>query len=219
MARTYRRRELEPPGALKPAVQVHERDARLGRRGPAGFDDIGDGLLGGFVGADILSGGAETAVERRRVVPERTLRVDVDAEIGALELADSVHRHIPRRQPRVPAGLRRQLHGVRIRGALVDDGVATFGSASQPVWRALREALDDGDVDPDVLPDFRSRGQDDLEAGSQARARPRDAPRALERDVGRHAQAAAEEVDLELTRVQSGSHGTSKYPSRRGSLT
>ena len=59
-----RRRELEPSGSLKPAVQVHERDAGLGTRGPAGFDDVRDWLVGGFGGADILPGRAEAAVER-----------------------------------------------------------------------------------------------------------------------------------------------------------
>ena len=41
-----------------------------------------------------------------------------------MKLADPVHRHVPRCQPRIPSRLRRQPGRVGMRGAVVDDGIA-----------------------------------------------------------------------------------------------
>src|ERR1019366_3993285 len=67
-----RQRELDPARSLESAVKMHEGRARFLAGGPAGLDHVGQRLVARFVGADVLSGGAEAAIERRPVIPERT---------------------------------------------------------------------------------------------------------------------------------------------------
>jgi hypothetical protein len=82
-----RRREFESVSALEPAVEVHERNPGALFRSPAGLDDILDGLLRDFRVTDVAPRRAEAAIEAR--VPELADRVDVDAEIRALQDADA----------------------------------------------------------------------------------------------------------------------------------
>ena len=189
--------------SLEAAVEVHERNARFLARGVARLDDVVHGLDRRFGAADVRAGRAEAAVERRTVVPERAHRIDVDPEVGALQHADARHRHVARGLTAVPGGLA---------------AAARPGSARAPRRRGWRSrtpgcpaartatARTNGSTTGAFIQmsplQPRVRGDHDLETGSEPRARARDPARAFERHVRRHAQAAAEQIDLELAGVE-----------------
>ena len=146
-------------------------------------------------------GRAEPAVVRRRVVPERADRVDVDAEIGALHHADALHRHVARCLARVPCRLRRQPDRIDAPSRVVHDRVAASGLPSSRYGDGLPNASATGTF-IQISRLAKQRRNRDLEAGSQSGAGPRDAARAVERHVRRHAKPAAEQIDLELAGVE-----------------
>src|SRR5579872_5090958 len=192
----------EAPAALEAAVEMDERDARLVLRRVAGFDHVLDRLDGAVRSADVAAGGTEAAVEARRVVPECADRIDVDAEIRSLQHADLRHRQVPRRLALVPRWFLRQPHRIARESAVVIDRVSGVRRAAQRVRRPLCKGFDDRRVHPDVALEPRLRRDDDLETRSEPRAGARNAARPLERDVRGHAQAAAEQIDLQLARVE-----------------
>ena len=94
------------------------------------------------------------------------------------------------------------LDGIVVARARVGDRVG--GSAlDEEEGRFRREGLDDRDVDPDLL---SRRRQQELEAGAEAGARPRDAPPVLVHVAGLvDAHSEAKELDFELDGLEHGS--------------
>ena len=66
-------------------IEVYEGNVRLFLGGPRHLDHVLDVFEGHFVHAYVQPGGAELAVERRRVMPEAAGIRDIDAEVGALQ--------------------------------------------------------------------------------------------------------------------------------------
>ena len=168
---------LEPIDLLEviARVQVREDRARLVARGAGDLDDVLDSLAGLLADADVLSGRAELAGLVARPVEAGVGHVD--AEIVALENADAGHRDAGRRRPPVPGGLLRKSDAVRVLRPSVEDDVARR-SLHELERRPLGELLDDRHVDPDRLARARNH---QLQARTEARARPSDPPARLHR--------------------------------------
>ncbi len=189
---------FEAVASLESAVEMHEGDTRRFLGGPARLDDVLDGLLFHFRIADVAAGRAEAAVEAAR--PEFADRVDIDAEVGALQHADPGHRNVARREPVVPPGAPRHADGIALAVPLVVDLVQP-GPANERVGRRLREALRDGRVHPDLRLQTGAGRDDELEPGAEPCPRPGNAPRPVQRHVVGDPDSSAEQIDLELTRV------------------
>ncbi len=202
-----RRGEVEPVRAgrlglvlaLVARVEVDERRARFGPCRLRDLDDVLDLLARHLDLADVEARGAELAVTIVAGVPEPARLGDVHPEIGPLEHADRRHRRAARRLPAVPRRLTGQPHRVRRVVPAVDDGVGPVLLA-QEERRVDREALFDRDVAPDVL---EIAGYHQLETRAESRAdavEPAGVP--IEGTGGVDADAAAEQLDLQLARIE-----------------
>ena len=87
-------------------------------------------------------------------------------------------------------------------GSTIDDRVAVGASAGQAVRRVLGERLVHRHVDPYLGFQRRTGRNRQLEPRAETGAGPRDRSRTGERHVTGYDHAMAEQIDLELARVQ-----------------
>ena len=133
--------------------------------------------------------------------PELADRIDVDAEIGALQHADLRHRDVARGQSIVPTRLPGDVHGIARTIPLIEDRVAHRVGRRACTARSAR-TLDDGRVHPDRGLEPGAGRDRQLQAGAEPCARAADPARAFQRHIGRNAQPVTEEIDFELARIE-----------------